>query len=152
AYIDVKNLRKENIRISFDDKLWLIGKREKTGVSFTIPLLDIPQKILDKYEGALSDDRVLPVPSNQKVNAYLKEIGSLCGIDKELSFHIARHTFATLTLSKGVSIESVSKMLGHTNIRTTQIYARITDSKISNDMNDFASKVKGLSDKFAINQ
>ena len=152
AYIDVKNLRKENIRISFDDKLWLIGKREKTGVSFTIPLLDIPQKILDKYEGALSDHRVLPVPSNQKVNAYLKEIGSLCGIDKDLSFHLARHTFATLTLSKGVSIESVSKMLGHTNIRTTQIYARITDSKISNDMDDFASKVKGLSDKFAVNQ
>ena len=91
AYIDVKNLRKENIRISFDDKLWLIGKREKTGVSFTIPLLDIPQQILDKYEGALSDDRVLPVPSNQKVNAYLKEIGSLCGIDKELSFHSSRH-------------------------------------------------------------
>ncbi len=69
-----------------------------------------------------------------------------------LFLHLARHTFATLTLSKGVSIESVSKMLGHTNIRTTQIYARITDSKISNDMNDFASKVKGLSDKFAINQ
>lgn len=69
-----------------------------------------------------------------------------------LPFHLARHTFATLTLSKGVSIESVSKMLGHTNIRTTQIYARITDSKISNDMNDFASKVKGLSDKLAVNQ
>ena len=93
AYIDVKNLRKENIRISFDDKLWLIGKREKTGVSFTIPLLDIPQKILNKYEGALSDDRVLPFPSNQKVNAYLKEIGSLCGIDKELSFHTARYSY-----------------------------------------------------------
>lgn len=83
---------------------------------------------------------------------YLKEIGALCGIDKEISFHLARHTFANLTLSKGVSIESVSKMLGHTNIRTTQIYARITDSKISHDMNAFAGKVKSMGEKLAVNQ
>lgn len=152
AYIDVKKLRKENIRTSFDGNLWIIGKREKTDVSFSIPLLDVPKQILEKYEGTLPDNRILPVPSNQKMNAYLKEIGSLCGIDKEISFHLARHTFATLTLSKGVSIESVSKMLGHTNIRTTQIYARITDSKISHDMNAFAGKVKGMEEKFAINQ
>lgn len=152
AYIDVKNLREENIRTSFDDKLWIMGKREKTDVSFTIPLLDIPQKILDKYKGTLPEGRILPVPSNQKMNAYLKEIGAICGIEKDLTFHLARHTFATLTLSKGVSIESVSKMLGHTNIRTTQIYARITDAKISNDMNAFAGKVKGMEDKFAVNQ
>ncbi|WP_108822198.1 site-specific integrase [Dysgonomonas sp. Marseille-P4361] len=152
AYIDVKKLRKENIRTSFDGNLWIIGKREKTDVSFSIPLLDVPKKILEKYEGTLPENRILPVPSNQKMNAYLKEIGALCGIDKEISFHLARHTFATLTLSKGVSIESVSKMLGHTNIRTTQIYARITDSKISHDMNAFAGKVKSMSDKLAINQ
>lgn len=152
AYIDVKKLRRENIRTSFDGNLWIIGKREKTDVTFSIPLLDIPKKILEKYEGTLPDNRILPVPSNQKMNAYLKEIGALCEIDKEISFHLARHTFATLTLSKGVSIESVSKMLGHTNIKTTQIYARITDSKISHDMNAFAGKVKSMSDKLAVNQ
>ena len=151
AYIDVKNLRKENIRTSFDGNLWIIGKREKTDVSFSIPLLDIPRKILEKYEGKLPDNKILPVLSNQKMNAYLKEIGTLCGINKDLTFHLARHTFATLTLSKGVSIESVSKMLGHTNIRTTQIYARITDSKISDDMNLFAAKIKSLDEKLAIN-
>ena len=110
------------------------------------------KKILEKYDGTLPDNRILPVPSNQKMNAYLKEIGALCGIDKEISFHLARHTFATLTLSKGVSIESVSKMLGHTNIRTTQIYARITDSKISHDMTAFAGKVKSMGEKLAVNQ
>jgi site-specific recombinase XerD len=152
AYIDVKKLRKENIRTSFDGNLWIMGKREKTDVTFSIPLLDIPKKILEKYEGTLPDNRILPVPSNQKMNAYLKEIGDLCEINKEISFHLARHTFATLTLSKGVSIESVSKMLGHTNIRTTQIYARITDAKISHDMNAFAGKVKNMSEKMLVNQ
>lgn len=84
----------------------------------------------------------MPVLSNQKMNSYLKEIGDLCGIDKNLTFHLARHTFATtITLAKGVPIETVSKMLGHTNIQTTQIYARITNSKISNDMEDLAGKL-----------
>lgn len=152
AYIDVKKLRKENIRTSFDGNLWIMGKREKTDVSFSIPLLDVPKRILKKYEGTLPGNRILPVPSNQKMNAYLKEIGDLCGINKEISFHLARHTFATLTLSKGVSIESVSKMLGHTNIKTTQIYARITDAKISHDMNVFAGKVKTMSEKMVANQ
>ena len=119
-----------------------MGKREKTGVNFNVPLLDIPKQILDKYAGKLPNQMVLPVPSNQKMNAYLKEIGDLCGIEKELTFHLARHTFATLALSKGVSIESVSKMLGHTNIKTTQIYAKITDAKIGNDMAMFAEKLE----------
>jgi site-specific recombinase XerD len=152
AYIDVKNLRENNIRTSFDGGLWIMGKREKTDVSFTIPLLEVPKKILEKYKGVFPDNKILPVPSNQKMNAYLKEIGDLCGIEKEISFHLARHTFATLTLSKGVSIESVSKMLGHTNIKTTQIYARITDSKISHDMSAFAGKVKDMGEKFILNQ
>lgn len=142
AYIDVKNLRQSNIRTSFDERLWVMGKREKTGVSFSVPLLDIPKKIIEKYSGKLPDDKVLPVTSNQKMNEYLKEIGTICGIGKDLTFHLARHTFATLTLTKGVSIESVSKMLGHTNIKTTQIYARITDAKVSNDMVSFAERIE----------
>lgn len=89
-------------------------------------------------------NRLLPVPSNQKMNDYLKEIAGVCHIDKELSFHMARHTFATtITLSNGVPIESVSKMLGHTNIKTTQIYARITDQKVDRDMAALAEKLNG---------
>lgn len=142
AYIDVKNLRQSNIRTSFDDGLWVMGKREKTGVNYNVPLLDVPKQIIAKYADKLPDNKVLPVMSNQKMNEYLKEIGTVCGIDKNLSYHLARHTFATLTLTKGVSIESVSKMLGHTNIKTTQIYARITDVKVSNDMASFAEKME----------
>jgi len=152
AYIDVKNLRENNIRTSFDGNLWIIGKREKTGVSFNIPLIDIPKIILGKYKGTLPNGYVLPVLSNQKMNAYLKEIADLCGINKNLTFHLARHTFATLTLSKGVSIESISKMLGHTNIKTTQIYAKITDTKISNDMAAFAEKLEIKNSKSKLDQ
>jgi site-specific recombinase XerD len=152
AYIDVYNLRKSNIRNTFDDSLWIIGKRIKTNVTYRVPLLDIPKSIIEKYSGTLPDDLVLPVISNQKMNSYLKEIADACGISKNLSFHAARHTFATtVTLSKGVSIESVSKMLGHTNIKTTQIYARITDNKIKNDMVALASKIKNLETSFAAN-
>jgi site-specific recombinase XerD len=142
AYIDVKNLRQSNIRTSFDDGLWVMGKREKTGVNYNVPLLDVPKQIVEKYSSKLPDEKVLPVMSNQKMNEYLKEIGTICGIGKDLTYHLARHTFATLTLTKGVSIESVSKMLGHTNIKTTQIYARITDVKVSNDMASFAEKME----------
>jgi site-specific recombinase XerD len=151
SYIDVKRLTGDNIRTSFDGNLWIMGKRGKTDVSYNVPLLEIPQMILDKYNGKSSDNRLLPVINNQNTNAYLKEIGTLCGIKKKLTFHLSRHTFATLTLSKGVSIESVSKMLGHTNIQTTQIYARITNEKISNDMALFAGKVKGMETKLAVN-
>lgn len=141
AYIDVKKLELSNIRTAFDEQLWVMGKREKTGVNYNVPLLDVPKQIIEKYSGTLPDNKVLPVMSNQKMNEYLKEIGSLCGIEKDLTYHLARHTFATLTLTKGVSIESVSKMLGHTNIKTTQIYARITDVKVSTDMASFAEKL-----------
>lgn len=152
AYIDVYNLRKSNIRNTFDDSLWIIGKRIKTNVTYRVPLLDIPRLIIEKYSGTIPENQVLPVISNQKMNSYIKEIADACGIDKNLSFHVARHTFATtVTLSKGVSIESVSKMLGHTNIRTTQIYARITDNKIKNDMVALAGKIKNLETSFALN-
>jgi site-specific recombinase XerD len=144
SYIDIKTLTSDNIRTSFDGKLWIMGKREKTDESYNIPLLDIPKMILEKYRNALFDNRLLPVIGNHSSNAYLKEIGEICGIKKKLTFHLSRHTFATLTLSKGVSIESVSKMLGHANIKTTQIYARITSEKISNDMAAFAGKIKDM--------
>lgn len=143
AYIDVKQLTSKHLRIAFDENIWIMTKRQKSNVAINVPLMDIPKKILEKYEGTLSDNKVLPVLSNQKMNAYLKEIADLCGIDKYLTFHLARHTFATtVTLSKGIPIETVSKMLGHTNIQTTQIYARITNDKISKDM-------QGLSEKFS---
>ena len=151
SYIDVKNLTNKEIRTSFDNNLWIMTKRQKTKVDSNILLLDVPKMILEKYKGKSVNDHVLPILSNQKMNAYLKEIGDLCEIDKELTFHLARHTFATtITLAKGVPIETVSKMLGHTNIRTTQIYARITDSKISNDMQALAGKLQGIEKMFRI--
>ena len=135
SYIDVKQLRSKDICLSFDNKPWIMTKRQKTDTPVNVPLLKIPLSILKKYEGSLPNDLLLPVLSNQKMNAYLKEIADLCGIDKNLTFHMARHTFATTTtLSKGIPIETVSKMLGHTNISTTQLYARITNEKIRKDM------------------
>ncbi|MFT3752876.1 MAG: site-specific integrase [Paludibacter sp.] len=151
AYIDVYNLKESNIRTSFDEKLWIMTKRQKTDVNSNIPLLEVPRRILEKYKGKLPEGKILPILSNQKMNAYLKEIADLCGINKNLTFHLARHTFATtVTLSQGVPIESVSKMLGHTNIKTTQIYARITDNKIGHDMGVLSGKLKELESAFQL--
>lgn len=145
AYTDVANLKQDNIRKSFDGNLWIITKRQKTNTDVNVPLLDIPKMILEKYKGKLPDGKILPIISNQKLNAYLKEIADVCGVKKNLTFHLARHTFATTTtLAKGVPIETVSKMLGHTNIETTQIYARITNNKISNDMQGLDKKFVGI--------
>ena len=145
AYIDVQNLTKENIRTSFDGKLWIMTHRHKTQTPVNVPLLKVPQMLLKKYEGTLPDGRLLPVLSNQKLNSYLKEIADLCGIEKNITFHLARHTFATtMTLAKGVPIETVSKMLGHTNIVTTQIYARITNDKIGRDMQLLAGQLENI--------
>ncbi len=150
AYVDVRNLTKENIQTSFDGKLWIMTARQKTDTAVTVPLLKVPQAILKKYEGTLPDGRLLPMLSNQKLNSYLKEIGDLCGITKNITFHLARHTFATtMTLAKGVPIETVSKMLGHTNIVTTQIYARITNDKIGRDMQALAGQL-GEIEKIAL--
>ena len=145
SYVDVRNLTKENVVTSFDGKLWLQLHRQKTSTAVNLPLLKTPLAILKKYEDKLPDGRLLPVSSNQKLNSYLKEIADVCGIKKNLTFHLARHTFATTTtLAKGVPIETVSKMLGHTNIKTTQIYARITNDKIREDMEMLAGKLEGI--------
>lgn len=138
AYSDVKKLSKDSIVIGIDGEKWIKTNRTKTGTRSSIPLLPPALKILKKYENSplsVSKGVLLPVLSNQKSNAYLKEIADLCGIKKNLTTHLARHTFATtVTLSNGVGIESVSKMLGHTSIKTTQHYAKILDSKVSDDM------------------
>lgn len=117
---------------------WIMTKRVKTSTPVNVVLFKGAKLIIDKYKDApKKKGHVFSVISNQKTNQYLKEIATACGINKELTFHMARHTFATLTLSKGVPIESVSRMLGHTNIKTTQIYARITNKKIEEDMAKF---------------
>lgn len=138
AYIDVKNLTKSHISIGIDGEKWIYTHRQKTESASKIPILPITQMIIDKYENhpqSNNQDVLLPILSNQKMNAYLKEIAAICEIEKELTFHIARHTFATtVTLTNGVPIESVSKMLGHKNIKTTQHYAKILDKKVSEDM------------------
>ena len=140
AYIDVANLTEDNI-VELDGRKWIMTRRQKTRVATNIILLDIPKRIIEKYAPVRKNGHLLPILSNQKMNAYLKEIADLCNIRKPLSFHMARHTFATMSLSKGVPIESVSKMLGHTNIKTTQIYARITNKKIEQDMLKLSDKL-----------
>lgn len=138
AYIDTKNLKRENIGIGIEGGKWIFTSRQKTKTRSNIPLIPQAWEIIEKYREhpqCVVKGTLLPVLSNQKMNSYLKEIADLCGIKKELTFHIARHTFATtVTLSNGVSIESVSKMLGHKSIKTTQHYAKILDKKVSDDM------------------
>ncbi|MGM8361844.1 site-specific integrase [Flavobacterium sp. ARAG 55.4] len=148
AYIDVFNLTKSNIVLGIDGEKWISTHRQKTESASKIPILPVTQMIIDKYENhpqCLNENKLLPILSNQKMNAYLKELADICEIDKELTFHIARHTFATtVTLTNGVPIESVSKMLGHKNLRTTQHYAKVLDRKVSEDM-------KILKEKFITN-
>lgn len=144
AYIDVKNLTKSHISFGIDGEKWIFTHRQKTESASKIPILPVTQMIIDKYSNhpqCLNEDKLLPILSNQKMNAYLKEIAGVCEIEKELTFHIARHTFATtVTLTNGVPIESVSKMLGHKNLRTTQHYAKVLDRKVSDDMKILRSK------------
>lgn len=146
AYIDVFNLTPNNIALGMDGEKWIFTHRQKTETASRIPLLPPALAIVEKYgndPSVINRGKLLPVPTNQKVNAYLKEIASCCGIAKELTFHIARHTFATtVTLTNGVPIETVSKMLGHKKLQTTQHYAKILDKKVSNDMKELRNKYK----------
>lgn len=146
AYIDVKNLTMDNITEGVDGKPWIITKRQKTETPTRIPLLPQALRIMDKYKTHRIREikgSVLPVLSNQKMNAYLKEIADLCGINKQLTFHTARHTFATsVTLENGVPIETVAKLLGHKSLKQTMHYARVIDSKISSEMEMLSRKLK----------
>lgn len=151
AYIDVKNLTKSHISLGIDGEKWIFTHRQKTESASKIPILPVTQMIINKYQNhpqCINEDKLLPILSNQKMNAYLKEIAGVCEIEKELTFHIARHTFATtVTLTNGVPIESVSKMLGHKNLRTTQHYAKVLDTKVSEDMAMLKNKITYLSKK-----
>lgn len=141
SYIDIKNLSKDHLYIAHDGNLWLRMNRNKSGETTNVRLFNLPKSLISKYDNPDSN-YLFPVPSNQKVNAYLKEIADVCGIRKNLTFHVARHTMATtVCLANGMPIESLSKVLGHTNIKTTQLYAKITDEKLSNDLAILKAKI-----------
>jgi site-specific recombinase XerD len=145
AYIDTMNLNAGNIVKGIDGNDWLITSRQKTDTDVRVPLLPQAEELIKKYQDhpkAVNYGTLFPVISNQKTNAYLKEIADLCNINKAITFHIARHTFATtVTLSNGVPIESVSKMLGHTTIRSTQVYAKVVEQKLSEDMQNLKKRM-----------
>ncbi len=147
AYIDAKRLKRSEIVIGMDGEKWIYTRRKKTDSPTKIPLLPVVMDIMEVYKEhpqCINEGCLLPVPSNTKLNAYLKEVADICGIEKHLTFHIARHTFATtVTLNNGVPIESVSKMLGHKSIKITQIYAKILDRKVSEDMSMLRKKFSG---------
>jgi len=138
SYGDVMSLTNDNICIGIDRKQWINSHRPKTSIPIRIPLLSKALEIVAKYKehpNAINKERLFPTISNQKLNSYLKEIADVCEIKKNLTFHIARHTFATtVALSNGVPIETVSKLLGHSKITTTQIYAKVIERKVSEDM------------------
>ena len=147
AYIDVLTLTPTNIVTGIDGEKWLAKNRIKTGTPEHIPLLPIAAEIIDRYKDNLYCKHyglLLPVNSNQRYNAYLQEIAAICDIKKHLTTHTARHTFATtVTLENDVPIETVSQLLGHKSIRTTQIYAKITQHKISNNMRVLRNRLFG---------
>lgn len=138
AFVDLQNLKKEHIQTGIDASPWIIMKRTKTDTECRIPLLPVPLELIQKYSihsEVLVSGKLLPVPTNVKMNTALKTIASLCGISKNLHTHLGRHTFAsTVTLTNGISIEAISKMLGHKKLQTTQIYAKVADVKISAEM------------------
>lgn len=146
AYVDVSKLTEDDIVTGEENKKFIIKGRTKTGVQAFVPLFETPLKIIEKYKKRnLPGGKLLPVYSCQVMNRYLKEIAELCGIKKPLSSHVGRHTFATLMLTEGISVESVSKMLGHTDIKTTQIYARILNEKVIREVSQKESGIDSLS-------
>jgi site-specific recombinase XerD len=133
----VKELKSDNIQFGIDKNKWIIKNRKKTNIISKIPLLDTPAKIIEKYKEfprLANSDSLLPVPSNQKMNAYLKEIADIAGINKVLTTHTARRTFATtIMLQNGVNMEAVSKMLGHTSLFMTRKYAKVDEFYIAQE-------------------
>ncbi|MCU4176484.1 site-specific integrase [Carboxylicivirga sp. N1Y90] len=146
AYMDMQSLTDENIHIGIDGYKWIITKRLKTDIPVRIPLLAKAEELIMRYKEhpkAVNKGTIFPPITNQRLNGYLKEVADISGVKKHLTFHMARHTFATtVTLSNGVPIETVSKILGHTKIATTQIYAKVLENKISEDINMLRDKLE----------
>ncbi|MBD0824415.1 site-specific integrase [Aestuariibaculum marinum] len=146
SYIDIMSLTEDNLVKGIDGSLWIFTERKKSKTKVKIPLLDKAEALIKKYQGhpmTSVSGTLFPQITNEKLNFYLKEVALACGIKKHLTFHMARHTFATtVTLSNGVPIETVSKLLGHTKIATTQIYARVLEEKVSQDMNDLRQQLE----------
>ncbi|MCM1504392.1 MAG: site-specific integrase [Muribaculum sp.] len=143
AFTDIKSLKRTDISTDGDGKMWIRKPRNKTGEMSVIPMLEIPVKLMMKYSNhptVQTTGVVLPVISNQRMNAYLSEVATLARVQKHLTTHIARHTFATMSLSNHVPLETISKMLGHTDIKTTLIYAKLQDNTIYEDMENMRSK------------
>jgi site-specific recombinase XerD len=134
SFIDMFELTNDNVEIGINGKEWIVASRKKNGNRIAVPLLPRAKNIIEKYRGRIGA-KLLPVCSNQRFNGYLKEIADICGVNKNITSHIARHTFATtVCLGHGIPIETVSRLLGHTSLVTTQIYAKVTDNKVADDM------------------
>lgn len=148
SYGDMCRLTAVNLETAEDGTTWIKATREKTNVEFEIPLLDLPRHIINKYRDIMPDGKLLPMYGNSEINRGLKLLAAACGIDRKLTFHMARHTYATeITLSHGVPMETVSRMLGHSRVDTTQIYAQVTDNKIDADTQ---SLDKRIAERFTI--
>lgn len=151
SYVDIENLTNENINVGIDKSLWLSYYRQKTDIHAILPLLQPAVNILKRYEAyheGKRNNHIFPVPLNQVMNRYLKKVAKQAGVDKNITFHMARHTYASeICLSQGVPIETVSRMLGHRDLRSTQIYAKISNNKISEDTDKLEERIK---DKFRL--
>lgn len=140
SFIDIKNLTTDNL-VETNGALWIVSKRQKTGVPFRIKLMDIPKRIIKRYEPFRTNNRLFDMASYGAINQRIKSVAKKCGIEKRISFHVSRHSFAVMALNYGMPIESVSKILGHTKITTTQIYAKVTNTKLDSDISAFESKI-----------
>src|SRR5699024_8475458 len=140
SFVDIQELAYDDI-VEVNGEKWILSKRHKTKVPFQVKLLDIPLQIIERYRPKQENNLVFPNLNYWSVCKPLKKMIKECGINKSISFHCSRHGFATLALSKGMPIESVSRVFGHTNIVTTQIYAKITTQKLDNDLTMFGNKL-----------
>ena len=144
SHVDAEKLSQDHIQNDINRNEWVNINRSKTGIKSRIKIVSKAKVIMEKYKNdpLKTPEKLLPIPSNQKSNAYLKEIADLCGIEKKLTFHVARHTFATVLLNNGVSLDSVAYQLGHKRITQTQHYAELLGETVAEEMKLFEKKVE----------
>lgn len=144
CYCDMRNLTEKNVVQDYEGNLWIETRRQKTGTPENVRLLDIAVKIMEKYRGMAPEGKLFPMLTKESMNIHLKKMAVQCGIDRNLSFHMARHSFASqVCLSLGVPIETVSKAMGHRNISTTQRYAKVTNEKVDHDVTALSHNITG---------